>query len=497
MKHLKLVCYLICVGLFSTSCFEDQDDNLIIASDINDFVWKGMNAYYLYKQETPDLANDRFETNEAYSSYLSSFSSPENLFESLIYEPNTVDEFSFMLNDYIAWEQALSGQSISNGMEFGLVFFPGNNSNVFGYVKYVLPESNAEMAGIERGNIFTSVNGEALYYNSTSDNNLNLLNLSSFDIDLASYDDNGTSIFDDDIITEGTEFVSLETEPYQENPIYHHDVLNVSGSNVGYIVYNRFTGSDAYDSQLNSVFGEFQSANVSELVIDLRYNPGGFVRTATWLASMVTGQHTDETFISEQWNPEIQAELEANSPESLLNPFTSEMIKTNSDGNVVFQEAINHLNLNRVYVLTTGATASASELIINGLAPYIDVVHIGTTTRGKYQASITLYDSPTFTKTEINPNHTYALQPLVYKSLNAAGNTDYFNGLIPDILVGENFGNLGTLGDPNETLLSAALQHISGIGRSSYPTPTFKELDQPKSKVPGYFDMFSSKTIFR
>ncbi|OIQ28313.1 MAG: hypothetical protein BM564_09580 [Bacteroidetes bacterium MedPE-SWsnd-G2] len=497
MKHLKLICCLLCVGILSTSCFEDQDDNLIIASDINDFVWKGMNAYYLYKEEIPDLANDRFDSNEAYGAYLSAFSTPENLFQSLLFDPNNVDEFSFLISDYIAWEQALSGQSISNGMEYGLVFSPGSSSNVFGYVRYVLPDSNAEMAGIQRGHIFTSVNGESLYYNSSSDNNLNLLNLSAFDIDIASYEDNGTEEFEDDIITPGTEFVSLATEPYQENPIYYHDVLNASGSNVGYIVYNRFSGSDNYDSELNAVFGEFQAANVSELVIDLRYNPGGFVRTATWLASMVTGQHTNETFISEQWNPEIQTVLEADAPESLLNPFTDEMIKTNSDGNIVFQESINHLNLNRVYILTTGSTASASELIINGLDPYIDVVHIGTTTRGKYQASLTLYDSPTFSKTEINPNHTYAMQPLVFKSLNANGNTDYFDGLTPDILVGENYGNLGILGSPDETLLAAALQHISGLGRTAYPTPTLIELDHPKASEPGYYDMFSSKSVLR
>ena len=65
-----------------TSCFEDNDDSAALASEINDFVWKGMNAAYLYKQEISDLDNDRFNDSDEYASYLNHFTSPENLFES-------------------------------------------------------------------------------------------------------------------------------------------------------------------------------------------------------------------------------------------------------------------------------------------------------------------------------------------------------------------------------------------------------------------------------
>ena len=94
MKTVKSLVLIFVIAFFATSCFEDRDDNAIAASEINDFVWKGMNVFYAYKDEIPDLANNRFTTNEEYGNYLNSFSTPEALFESLIYLPNDVDEFS-------------------------------------------------------------------------------------------------------------------------------------------------------------------------------------------------------------------------------------------------------------------------------------------------------------------------------------------------------------------------------------------------------------------
>ena len=105
-------------------------------------------------------------------------------------------------------------------------------------------------------------------------------------------------------------------------------------------------------------------------------------------------------------------------------------------------------------MLTTRNSASASELMINSLKPYIAVIQIGTATGGKYQASITIYDSPNFRRENVNPNHTYALQPLVFKSANKDGVSDYDNGLEPSVTLSEDIGNLGILGDVNEPLLA-------------------------------------------
>src|SRR5690606_23704609 len=181
---------------------------------------------------------------------------------------------------------------------------------------------------------------------------------------------------------------------------------------------------------------------------DLRYNPGGSVNSSVLLASMITGQFPGSVFSKEIWNNKYQSYFQANDPEGLLNRFVDEI-----DKNI----PLNTLNLNKVYILTTEGSASASELVINGLDPYIDVVQIGTTTTGKYTASVTLYDSPTYSRTNANPNHKYAIQPLVLKSANVNGVTDYYNGLIPDHVItystpsgteiGENLLDMGILGD--------------------------------------------------
>jgi C-terminal processing protease CtpA/Prc len=100
--------------------------------------------------------------------------------------------------------------------------------------------------------------------------------------------------------------------------------------------------------------------------------------------------------------------------------------------------------------------------LINGLKPYIEVIQIGENTTGKFQASTTLYDSPNFRRSGANLGHTYAVQPLIYKTLNANNVSDYVNGLEPDVEMSENIRNLGMLGDPQEPLLAAALAAISG-----------------------------------
>lgn len=434
-----------------TSCFEDRDDNGIFASEINDFVWKGMNAVYLYKDNIPDLANDRFTSDAEYGAYLNTFDTPEILFESLIYQRIMVDKYSWIVDDYIALEQLFSGVSKSNGMEFGLRFVPGSSTDIYGYVRYVHPNTSAASQGLMRGDVFYGIDGTAL----TESNFSGLLSSDTYSIDLATYDNNGTPQTNDDTIIPGTESIALVKEPYTKNPVFLTDVIDVEGENVGYLMYNGFTSD--FDSQLNAAFANFLGNNVQHLVVDLRYNPGGSVNSSILLSSMITGQFNGEIYSTEQWNSQLQTSFSEQNPESLINRFTN-----NDDGN-----PISSLNLNTVYILTTGSSASASELVINCLNPYIDVIQIGTTTTGKYQASVTLYDSANFGREGANPNHTYAMQPLVLKSLNAVGFTDYDDGLDPDITLEEDISNLGVLGNVNEPLLEAALNDIMGAGRSN------------------------------
>ncbi len=425
--------YLFLFSLLFTSCFEDNDDNGALASEINDFVWKGMNASYLYKQEISDLDNNRFNDSEEYASYLNSYNSPENLFESLIYERDNIDKFSLIVDNYIELEQYLSGVSLSNGLNFGLVYLPNSTNEIFGYVRYVNNGSEADLANINRGDIFRSIDDIPLSIDNYSD----LLSQEVYTVNFANYFNNNTEDVSDDTIVLNDINIELQKVPLIKNPVHHYSTLNYSGGKIGYLMYNQFVSN--YDDYLKTIFSEFKSNSVDELILDLRYNPGGSINSAIVLASLITGQFENEIFNTEQWNNDIQNYWLNNNPEYLINRFMS------------FQSS---LNLSRVYILTTRSSASASELIINCLKPYINVIQIGTTTYGKYQASVTLYDSENFSNQNVNRSHNYALQPLVLKTLNANGVTDYYNGISPDYEYEERAFDMGQVGNINEPMLN-------------------------------------------
>lgn len=442
MKKIKILLAALVVSALAFQGCEDMDDNAV---PVNDFIWKGLNLYYLWQPEVPELADDRFANQAQLNDYLEGFSSPESLFNNLLYQRGEIDRFSVIFSDYRVLESALQGVVKSNGVEFGLVYYPNSETQIFGYVRYILPDSDAAGKDIQRGDIFYAVDGTAL----NVDNYQSLLSRDTYTLNLATY--NGGNI------TPTDESVTLTKAEYAENPVYTTNVVTEDDKVIGYLMYNGFFSN--YDDELNAAIGQLKAQGINELVLDLRYNSGGSVRTATYLASMITGQFNDDIFAQEQWNPKLQAYFEDENPAALQDRFTNQL----SNGT-----AINNLNLTTVYVLTTRSTASASELIINCLRPYIDVVVIGDVTTGKNVGSVTLYDSPNFSRNNVSGSHTYAMQPIVLKIINAEGFGEYSSGLEPDLLLKEDFDNLGVLGSPDEPLFAAAINMINGNGRFGF-----------------------------
>ena len=438
--------------------------------EVEEFVYEGLNEIYLYKADVAVLADDYFSNDAERKDFLAEFSAPEKLFDNLL---SNQDRFSFMTDDYNELEDSFDGISSSTaGMKFGLGKISGGNY-IFGFLQYIIPGTSADKEGLTRGTVFTEINGQKLTLNNIS----SLLDNDTFTINIG-YVEGGALRLTDKTVT-------LKQDQYTANPVHLVKTIERNGRKIGYLMYNSFI--DNFDDELNAAFAELKAEGVTDLVLDLRYNGGGSVGSALGLASMITGQYKGEVFMKEQWNEKYQKYYEANQPERLVNRF-DDIIRTG--------EKINSLNLSKVYVLTTISTASASELIINGLEPYIDVVQVGETTTGKFQASVTLYDSDDFGKEGANKNHTYALQPLVLKSSNAAGKSDYVNGLTPDIKIEENLANMGTLGDPSEPLLEAALNHIFGNAQKA-PTEdmkraaqNFKTVGESGMFAPGYQKMF-------
>ena len=450
---LIIIFFLVVFGF--QSCQDNDDIGVPAYLEVNDFIWKGLNLYYLWQADVPNLADDKFKTQTQLNIFLSGYPQPENLFESLLYKPaslnpaaEAVDRFSWIVDDYLELEGQLQGTTNNNGVDY-ILYKRENSDEIFGVVRYIIANSDASTKNIKRGDFFTGVNGtqlslsnyQALLFGSNNDYTLNLA------------DYNGGAI------TPNGKTVALTKTILDENPILVNKVI-VSGSHkIGYLMYNGFYAN--YDTQLNNAFGVLKSQGITDLVLDLRYNSGGSIQTATRLASMITGQFTGQVFAKQQWNDKIESYFAANDPESLKNLFTDKMGTT----------AINSVGMTKIYILTSTNTASASELVINGLKPHIGVVQIGDVTKGKNVGSVTLYDSPTFGKEKRNPNHRYAMQPIVLKIVNSAGFGDYQSGLDPNFTLKETVSNLDVLGSPTEPLLSLAIGKITGTARMKQSTP--------------------------
>ena len=439
----------------------DTDDvaiNLEGELQISDFVWKGLNQYYYWQEEVPALSDDKKNDVKAYAQYINQNPEPEEFFESLKHEN---DRFSWIQDDYVELENTLQGVYATNGVEFGLLRACQNCNEIVGFVKYILEDSDAEGKNIQRGDLFTGVNGTVL----TVDNYRNLLFGEELTYSLNMAEVNDGTLVNNEVVVELTKIENFETNPLQISSIipYSSGETEYTG-NIGYLMYNQFV-LDKSD-ELNAVFGEFKAEGITDLVLDLRYNGGGNVRNCVELASMITGQFNNEIFAQEQWNSKLDAYIrEEFGEERLVDRFVGFL----SDG-----EAINSLNLNRVFIITTSESASASELLINGLASYIEVIQVGEQTVGKNVASITLYDYIDNDGTR-NPDHTYAMQPIVLKIANNDGFADYDNGLEPNKLVEENIRDLGVLGSPDETLFEAVLSVLSGTEKLSSKSSSYSK----------------------
>lgn len=464
-------------------CSKSESESIPTDIEVHDFVWKGLNAYYLWQSDIPDLQDNRFSSQTQLNNYLYGFSSPEQLFENLLNRPT--DRFSVIVDDYIALENSFQGITLNSGMEFGLVQYRNGSDNVFGYVRYVIPSSDAETKGVTRGMIFNTVDGTQITVNNFRSLLFGANN--GFTIGLSDYN-NGNP-------TSNSNSISLVKTQLQENPVAIQKVFDEGTKKIGYLMYNQFSSS--FDGELNAVFANFKTQGITDLIVDLRYNGGGSVKTATYLGSMITGQFQGQLYARESWNEKVQKVISA---DQFINNFTNEIRNTDRNGNVILNENINSLNLSKVHFIVTNSSASASELVINSLRSYIDVVLIGDTTTGKQEGSITLYDSDNLTRTgpNLNPNHTYAMQPIVLEIVNKDSQNER-NGFtpgitLPGVQLKEDFGDLGVLGEKSDPLLDRMIAYIVTGSRSTNKKKSFyftnREIFNSKLATPTKDNMY-------
>ncbi len=372
--------------------------------------------------------------NVNYADYGSSYNYFDTLLSASFDEElnRNIDQWSFLTNDYQGLLDYFSGVRKSMGHSFRLGII-GETNNVAGIIEYVEPESPAAEAGLERGMMFYKINNQNLtIYNYSS-----LLNQDSYTMTFG-------VLNNDYSITPLSPSVQLAAIVLQTNPIHISKVIEYEGKKIGYLMYKSFI--DDYDDQLESVFADFKSQGVTELVLDLRYNGGGAVSTAILLSSMIAPSSAiGDVFINLAYNQDLMDYYSSTYPDE-IDMFTSRL-----------EDNSNNLNLNRLVVLTTYKTASASEMVMYGLSPFMTVYHIGEQTHGKYYASQTIHD-----EAEIG---NWALQPIVLRVENKDNSIDYRQGLLPnlerkDLLPADEYYPLG---DIKEDFLALALEYLTGV----------------------------------
>jgi len=433
------VILILLLGIFTISCNKDESMDPVKETSVdpaskqatNEWIQSVMDEVYYW---VTDIGTPVAITSD-----------PKDYFESLLFRPT--DRFSVIYEDYQKLINNLNGISLEAGYEFQLYKESESNDNVYAEILYIKKNSPASQANLKRGDIISKINGTQIDTNNFRD--------------LLSQTDKTHTVTPLRYNPESDVFESIEEKTItpielSEDPNFLDSIYTVGDQKIGYVVYNFFapgTKEDAkkYDNEMDAVFAKLKAANINNLILDFRYNGGGYVTSAVNLASLIgPGVTTSDLFSKTRYNNILASEVP-----SLSNVKTAFLNKEENIGST--------LQGNRLYILTSRGTASASELIINGLKPYMDVFLIGDVTYGKNVGSIALED-------EENKANKYGLLPIVTRSFNSLDESEYSTGFQPNLKVIENTERLRALGDVNEVMLRNAIEQITGIPSSARVT---------------------------
>ena len=348
------------------------------------------------------------------------YASVADYFEALRWVPT--DHYSFTLSEQEYQALFQSGQEIGYGIYWKNDPAYANSASDPGPIRvaYVDANSPAAAAGVMRGDALVTVNGATPSSQAV--------------LDLLYPTQTGTPITLELRATgASTSYtVSLTAATVTHDAVFETQTLTAAnGSKVGYLVLNQFLAPNTTMPALRSTLHNFQQAGINDLVLDLRYNGGGYVSMANELSAMIAGNRvsTGNIFVRYYFNAKNSA-----------SNYSDAFIGVGSD---------TQLSLPRVFVLTSGRTASASELVINALKPYMTVVQLGSLTYGKPVGQIPV----------VNCSQMFA--PIVFETTNAAGNGGYFSGIAPACsTVLDDLDH--PLGATNEAVLGQALGYVNG-----------------------------------
>jgi hypothetical protein len=410
-----------------------------VASLSADKAWlsQTMAADYLWPDEIPGVDPNAARFSDADMAW----ESLTNYFSALLTpgvdaQGRPQDRFSFAYPTQ-AWERlADGGVQIGYGVEWSIES-PTPPRQV--RVAYVMPGSPAALAGLKRGDRVLSVNGVSTDVNTSA--GVATLVGALFPQTACATDFN--------LSRDGESLPPARlaaTEVVKTSALATRVIEAGNGRKVGYVAFLEHFG-DA-EARMTEAFTQFQQARVDELVLDLRYNGGGYLYIASQVAYMVAG--ADRTRSKDFTRLQYNARRSADTADSNL-PFLGTRCVPGTDGYCTSTDPLPQLALTRLYVLTSEATCSASESIVNGLFGIdVEVVLIGATTCGKPYG---------FTAKERSGISYF---PIEFSSANHKGYSDYAYGFEPGCQATDDLEH--DLGDTAEAMLATALAHQS-LGR--------------------------------
>lgn len=386
---------VICLSFLVISCKKDKSEE-----DVREEAYFKTQDIYLWNQLLPSVEVFNPKASADLYALMDRVKS---------YQP--LDKWSFV-ETQTETDQTERGQTT----DFGLMvkFATGSATDI--RVSYVYANSSAGKAGVKRSWRINSINGRTIDRRVQSDidfiNNIFFADPQSAKFEFVKPD--GSSVT-----------LTLQKTEYGLNTVLFSKVYTVADKKVGYLVFNEFSGVTSR-TELVSTINSFQNQAVTEMIVDLRYNRGGYVQTQDTLANMLAP-------LSVGRGQKVMYTYEFNNKNSSLNE-SYKFYKTGT------------LNLNRIIFIVSQSSASASELLINNLFPVMDVKLIGDNTYGKPVGFFPI------------PVGKYNIFPVSFKTVNSAGKADFYTGFPVDKEVVDDL--LHDFGDEEEANLKVALNYF-------------------------------------